>query len=93
MCGVKGRRFSVLLKKKLNQLVYGSVCVFINLSKKAHLSDITARNIYMSYTRKMVAKTSWHRYGAKLRHCHPMYWILLLGIMICWFWWLITHIR
>ena len=21
----------------------------------------------------MAAKTSWHRYGAKLRHCHPMY--------------------
>jgi len=21
----------------------------------------------------MAAKTSWHRYGTKLRHCHPMY--------------------
>ena len=21
----------------------------------------------------MAAKTSWHRYGKKLRHCHPMY--------------------
>jgi len=21
----------------------------------------------------MAAKTSWHRYGSKLRHCHPMY--------------------
>jgi len=21
----------------------------------------------------MAAETSWHRYGTKLRHCHPMY--------------------
>jgi len=21
----------------------------------------------------MAAKTSWHRYGTKLRHCHPVY--------------------
>ena len=21
----------------------------------------------------MAAKTSWHRYGSKLRHCHPVY--------------------
>ena len=21
----------------------------------------------------MATKTSWHRYGTKLRHCHPMY--------------------
>ena len=26
-----------------------------------------------SFTYKMAAKTSWHRYGTKLRHCHPMY--------------------
>ena len=30
-------------------------------------------NIYKSFTYKMAAKTSWHRYGKKLRHCHPMY--------------------
>jgi len=24
-------------------------------------------------TYKMAAKTNWHRYGTKLRHCHPMY--------------------
>ena len=22
---------------------------------------------------KMAAKTNWHRYETKLRHCHPMY--------------------
>jgi len=21
----------------------------------------------------MAAKTSWHRYGKKLRHCHPVF--------------------
>ena len=25
------------------------------------------------FTYKMAAKISWHRYGAKLRHYHPMY--------------------
>jgi len=27
----------------------------------------------MSFAYKMAAKTSWHRFGTKLRHCHPMY--------------------
>ena len=40
---------------------------------KAYLSDITVTNISQSFTRKTAAKTSWHRYGTKLRHCHPMY--------------------
>ena len=26
-----------------------------------------------SFTYKMVPKTSWHRFGTKLRHCHLMY--------------------
>ena len=26
----------------------------------------------------MTVKTSWHRYGTKLRHCHPMYIIVML---------------
>jgi len=26
-----------------------------------------------SFTHNMTAKTSWHRRGTKLRHCHPMY--------------------
>jgi len=24
-------------------------------------------------TYKMAAKTNWHRYGSKLRHCHTIY--------------------
>jgi len=30
-------------------------------------------NICTSFTYKMAAKTSWHRYGTKLSHCHHMY--------------------
>jgi len=30
-------------------------------------------NISKSYTYKTAAKINWHRYGTKLRHCHPMY--------------------
>jgi len=40
---------------------------------KANLSDSRVTNISRSFTQKMAAKTSWHRYGTKLRHCHPMY--------------------
>ena len=43
------------------------------LINKAYLSCVTVRNIYESFTNKMAAKTSWHKYGTKLRHCHPMY--------------------
>jgi len=34
-------------------------------SNKKHLSEF--------YPQYGSAKTSWHRYGTKLRHCHPMY--------------------
>jgi len=40
---------------------------------KAYLNDIRVTNISKSFTHKMAAKTSWHRYGTKLRHCHRMY--------------------
>jgi len=26
-----------------------------------------------SFTHKMAVKTSWHRYGTKYCHCHPVY--------------------
>ena len=38
-----------------------------------NLSDRRVTNISKSFTHKMAAKTSWHRYGTKLRHCHPVY--------------------
>jgi len=37
-------------------------------SNKAYLSAITVTSIFQSLTYKMTAKTSWHRYGTKLRH-------------------------
>ena len=40
---------------------------------KAYLSDSRLVNIYKPFTHKMVAKTSWHTYATKWRHCHPMY--------------------
>ena len=46
---------------------------------KAYLSALTVASIFRSFTYKMAAKTGWHRYGTKLRHCHPMY-IILPGL-------------
>jgi len=41
--------------------------MIVNLSSKRHSNEY-----FKSFTHKMGAKTSWHRYGTKLRHCHPM---------------------
>ena len=35
---------------------------------KERISDNRVTNIFKSFTHKMAAKTSWHRYGTKLRH-------------------------
>ena len=43
------------------------------LTNKAYLSDIAVTIISESFTRNMTAKTSWYRYGTKLRHCLPMH--------------------
>jgi len=43
------------------------------LTNKAYLSAVTVTSIFPSFTYKMAAKTSWHRYGTKWRHCHLMY--------------------
>ena len=43
-----------------------------SLTSKAYLGGITVRNIYESFTHKITTKTSRHRYGTKLRHCHPI---------------------
>jgi len=41
---------------------------------RAYLSDIRVTNISKRLTYKMAAtKTSWRRYGTKLRHCQPIY--------------------
>ena len=49
-------------------------CPYVNqLTNKAYLSDVTETTVAESFTLKMAAKTSWHRHGTKLRHCHPVY--------------------
>ena len=48
--------------------------MIINLpTKRRGLCHIRVTNILKSFTHKMAAETSWHRYGTKLRHCHRMY--------------------
>ena len=63
---------------KFNAQAYENVRVIIKLANKAYLSDITVVNISESFTPKMAAKTSWHRHESKLRHCRPMYNVVLL---------------
>jgi len=47
---------------------------FLQLVNKAYLSAVTAanKNIIRVITYRMAAKINWHRYGTKLRDCHPM---------------------
>ena len=73
MCGDKGRRFSVLFKRNWISWFQKISIWSYWLTNKAYLSTITVTNISRSFTHKMAAKTSWHRYGTKLRHRHPMY--------------------
>ena len=47
--------------------------MIINLPIKRVLSDSRVTNISKSFTHKMAVKTSWRRYGTKVRHCHPKY--------------------
>ena len=65
ICGViRGKIEPVRLRK----------CLYdYQLTGKAYLSDVTVTNIYESFAHRMAAKTSRHRYGKKLRHCHPVY--------------------
>ena len=72
---------------KLSQLVYENIHGIINLDvedvlaqalclyakRQTYLSDSRVTNISKSFTYKMAAKTIWHRYVTKLRHCHPMW--------------------
>ena len=65
ICGV--------IHTKLFQLVYVKCPYDHQLTNKTYLSAITVTGIFQSFTYKMAAKTSWHRYGTKLRHCRLMY--------------------
>jgi len=46
-----------------------------------YLSDITVTDFI---THNMAAETNGHRYGAKLRHCHPMYTDIFHRTLDCW---------
>ena len=58
---------------KIQPVSFKNVHMIINLLTKRILISITLKNISKSFTYLMAAKTSWHRYGTKLRHCNPMY--------------------
>ena len=65
-CWVSGRRFIALFK--WSWIKWSMIMSLWSLTDQQ-----SAFNIYESFTHKMAAKTSWHRYGTKLRHCHSMY--------------------
>jgi len=51
----------------------------LTYQRSAYLRVITQWQIFLGvFTYKMAAKINRHRYGTKLRHCHPMY---------CWWCW------
>jgi len=58
---------------KIESLIYENVIMITSFTNKAYLSLITVTSIFQSFTYKMAAKTSWHRYRTKLRHCLPVY--------------------
>ena len=62
-----------VIQTKFHQLSEENVHMINNLADKACFSDIRVINISKSFTHKMAAEASWHRYGMKLRHWHPMY--------------------
>jgi len=72
MCGVNGRRFVMLFTRNSIRW-FMKMSVWSLTSQRSVFSDITVANISESFTHKMAAKTSWHRYESKWRHWHPMY--------------------
>ena len=51
--------------------------------KRIWATSLTVTNISESFTHKIAAKTSWHRYETKLRHCQPMYLYMCFLIHVC----------
>ena len=58
-----------VIRIKLNRLVWGKRPCDRWLTNKLPQWQTLLRVV----TYKMAAKTSWHRYGTKLRHCHRIY--------------------
>ena len=61
-----------MIHTKLNKLVYENVYTTTSLPTK-RIQVLLRNQHFQSFTYKTAAKTSWHRYGTKLRHCHPVY--------------------
>jgi len=62
---------------KIAFLVLWIFLIYVNISLTYQQSVFRwyhSNEHYKSFTHKMAAKTSWHRYGTKLRHRHPMNW-------------------
>ena len=77
MCGIKGRKFIVLFRCKLNQFGVKNVYTVINLSSffyiyNAYLRNITVTYFSVFYLQDGGRKNGGHRYETKLRHCHTM---------------------
>ena len=60
-----------VIQIKCNHLVEENVHMIISLPTK-RISVVRVTNISTSFTHKMATETSLHRYGTKLRHCHPV---------------------
>ena len=64
-------RYNLCQLNKIKSLCLTKCLYDHELTNKAYLGDITAANIYKSFTHKMAAKTSWHRYGYEITSLSP----------------------
>jgi len=62
-----------VIQIKLNQLVQENVRIITDLPIKRIKRYHSDKNFLDFFAYKMAAKINWHRYGTKLRNCHPMY--------------------
>jgi len=62
-------------------LVKESVHMITNLPTERFKAMLHANN-FRFFTYKMVAKTGWHREETKLRHCHAMYYVHVVDMVL-----------
>jgi len=82
MCAVKGRiLFYRAIQRKIKSPLFKKICIrSLVCQQQVYLSYIKATVISQSFTHNMAVRTSRHRYGRKLRRCHPMYTALSIGV-------------
>jgi len=61
------------MAKSLVSCFFDSRCIWSLTYQQSVFRWYRSNELYKSFTNKMAAKTSWHRYGTKLRQCHHMY--------------------